>query len=231
MRFKNLFFDLDDTLWAFSENARDTFSEVYTGFRLDRYFNSFEHFYTLYKEKNAELWKLYQAGEIEKKDLNRTRFYYPLEAVGVTDEKLAESYSAYFFDHISLKTKLMPDAEEVLEYLKGRGYRMFVLSNGFRNLQYQKMESSGLGRYFGKVVLSDDLGVLKPNPALFRFALSATQSDLRDSLMVGDSWDADVVGARDAGMAQVYFNHVGRTDLPFRPTYEINRLAQLEDFL
>ena len=231
MRFKNLFFDLDDTLWAFSDNARETFSEIYDVFRLERYFDSFDHFYTLYINKNAELWKLYESGKIKKEDLNRIRFYYPLQAVGVTDEKQAELYSAYFFEKIVLKTKLMPDALNVLEYLKGKGYRLFILSNGFRSLQYRKIESSGLGPFFDKVVLSEDLGVLKPNPALFYFALSATQSNQNDSLMIGDSFNADVVGAKDAGLPQVFYNHKQQHPLPFKPSYEIKTLGELYDFL
>ena len=231
MRFKNLFFDLDDTLWAFSANARETFSEIYDAFHLDRYFDSFEHFYTLYNNKNAELWKLYEAGKIKKEDLNRIRFYYPLQAVGVTDEKQAELYSAYFFTEIVRKTKLMPGAREVLGYLRDKGYRLFILSNGFRSLQCCKMKAANIDGFFDKVVLSEDLGVLKPNPALFHFALSATQSHLNDSLMIGDSFDADIVGAKAAGLPQVYYNHVKRTDLAFRPTYEIATLHDLCDIL
>lgn len=231
MRFNSVFFDLDDTLWAFSENARDTFSEVYNSFEFGRFFDSFEHFFSIYKEKNAELWRLYEKGEINKAELNRTRFSYPLEVVGVSDSELAERYSAYFFDRIATKSKVMPGTYEVLEYLKGRGYRLFVLSNGFRNLQRSKMASAGLERFFDKVIVSEDLGVLKPNPALFHFALSATQSELGSSLMIGDSWDADIVGAEAAGMAQVYYNHAGRSQMPFKPTFEIKTLKELHTIL
>lgn len=231
MRFRNLFFDLDDTLWAFTENARDTFAEVYRMHRLDRYFESFGHFYTLYNKMNRLLWKQYEEGRINKKELNSRRFLYPLEAVGVADSQLAEAYSASFFERIPLKEKLVPGASETLAYLREKGYRLFILSNGFRNLQFRKMHSAGIEGFFDRVILSEDLGVLKPNPALFHFALSATQSALGDSLMIGDSWEADMVGAKKAGMAQAYYNPSGWGPLSFRPTFEMASLAELQFLL
>lgn len=77
MKYKNLFFDLDDTIWAFSQNARDTFEEVYQKYSFDRYFDSFNHYYTLYQQRNTELWIEYGEGKITKDELNRQRFFYP----------------------------------------------------------------------------------------------------------------------------------------------------------
>ena len=90
MKYKNLFFDLDDTIWAFSQNARNTFEEVYQKYSFDRYFDSFNHYYTLYQQRNTELWVEYGEGKITKDELNSQRFFYPLQAVGVKDEALAE---------------------------------------------------------------------------------------------------------------------------------------------
>lgn len=228
--YKNLFFDLDDTLWAFSENARDTFGEMYRKYRYDRYFRSFDHFYTLYERRNLELWVEYGKGEITKEELNRQRFLYPLEAVGAADAALARAFSTDFFAVIPTKSKLMPHAKEVLEYLS-RKYRLYILSNGFRELQCHKMRSAGIDAYFRKVVLSDDIGILKPRREIFHFALSATQSELRESLMIGDSWENDVTGAAGVGMHQIYYNVEHRTELPFRPTYQITDLQELLQIL
>ena len=117
MKYKNLFFDLDDTIWAFSQNARNTFEEVYQKYSFDRYFDSFNHYYTLYQQRNTELWVEYGEGKITKDELNRQRFFYPLQAVGVEDEALSEQFSKDFFAIIPTKSTLMPHAKEVLEYL------------------------------------------------------------------------------------------------------------------
>ena len=92
MKYKNLFFDLDDTIWAFSQNARDTFEEVYQKYSFDRYFDSFDHYYTLYQQRNTELWIEYGEGKITKDELNRQRFFYPLQAVDRKSTRLNSSH-------------------------------------------------------------------------------------------------------------------------------------------
>lgn len=230
MPYKNLFFDLDDTLWAFSANARDTYEEMYRKYDYDRFFDSFEHYYSLYQRRNLELWAEYADGKVTKEELNRQRYLYPLEAVGAGDSALAEAYEKDALATIPTKSKLMPHAREVLEYLSAK-YNLYILSNGFKELQFHKMRSSDIDKYFRKVVLSDDIGILKPWPEIFHFALSATQSELNDSLMIGDSWENDIAGAAGVGMHQVFYNLFGRTDLPFTPTYQITDLKELLDLL
>lgn len=230
MSYKNLFFDLDDTLWAFSLNARDAYEEVYYNYEYNRFFNSFEHYYTLYHRRNLELWEEYANGQVTKEELNRQRYLYPLEAVGIRDAALAKAYEKDVLAMIPTKSKLMPHALEVLEYLAPK-YNLYILSNGFKEMQSHKMCSSRIDGYFKKIVLSDDIGVLKPWPQIFHFALSATQSELRESLMIGDSWENDITGAAGVGMHQVFYNVSARTEFPFTPTYQISDLKELMDLL
>ena len=229
--YKNLFFDLDDTLWAFSENARDTFREMYDKYGYGRYFRSFDHFYALYTERNLQLWEEYGQGRITKDELNRIRFFHPLQQVGVEDAGLAQAFARDFFAVIPTCQKLMPHAREVLEHLSAR-YRLYILSNGFRELQYRKMCAAGIDGYFRKVILSEDIGLLKPRKELFDFALSATQSEAKESLMIGDNWENDITGARNAGWHQAYYApDDDASPLPFNPTYRIRDLRELTDFL
>lgn len=230
MPYKNLFFDLDDTLWAFSWNARDTYEEMYWKYGYDRFFDSFEHYYELYNRRNLQLWTEYTNGQVTKQELNRQRYLYPLEAVGAGDAALAKAYEKDALATIPTKSRLMPHAREVLEYLAPR-YNLYILSNGFQELQSHKMHSSGIDKYFKKIILSDDIGVLKPWPEIFHFALSVTQSELRHSLMIGDSWENDITGAAGVGMRQVFYNVSGITRLPFTPTYEITDLKELINIL
>lgn len=224
--YKNLFIDLDDTLWAFSENAEDTFREIYSNYQFNRYFDSFEQFYALYKKRNQELWVQYGNGDITKEELNEQRFSYPLLTVGVQDKELFKRYSDDFFAIIPTKSKLMPYVREALDYLSSR-YRLFILSNGFRELQCHKMRSAGIYDYFSQVILSEDIHVHKPYPEIFYFALSATQSELKDSLMIGDSWEADIEGAKGVGMHQMFYNPARKMDLPFQPTFVMNSWEEI----
>ena len=230
MPFKNLFFDLDNTLWAFSENAGDTFREVYALHRLDRFFESFEQFFSIYQEENLRLWRCYEKGDITKDELNYRRFRHPLQVAGVGDLSLADRYSADFFRIIRTKKKLMPHTLEILDYLYPH-YNLFILSNGFRELQCAKMHSGGIDKYFQKVILSDDIGINKPNRGLFDYALQMTGSSKEEALMIGDNFDVDVAGACHAGMAQVYYNISRQNEFPFTPTYIIQDLRELTGIL
>lgn len=193
-------------------------------------FRSFSHFYTLYSGKNEELWNEYGAGRITKDELNEQRFAYPLLQVGVADKALVKAYSDNFFDDIVYKKKLMPHAREALEYLAS-AYNLYILSNGFRELQEQKMRSAGVEGYFKKIVLSEDIGVHKPFPEIFYFAMSATQSELHTSLMIGDNWKNDVEGAKNVGMGNVYYNIKGEKSLPFKPGFDMRDWREIVSFL
>lgn len=231
MEYRSIFIDLDDTLWAFTENARDTFEEMYHQYRFERYFQSFDHFMELYVPKNLELWDLYGRHEISKDELNARRFSYPLLQVGVDDPALVKAYSDGFFAAIPYKRKLMPHAMEALEYLSGK-YRLYILSNGFRELQEQKMRSAGILHYFRKIVLSEDIGVHKPFSAIFNFAMSATQSEFRTSLMIGDNWKNDVAGARDVGVGQGYYCPDAEPSvLDFQPTFLLRDWKEIKKVL
>lgn len=231
MEYRSIFIDLDDTLWAFTENARDTFEDMYHQYRFERYFQSFDHFMELYVPKNLELWDLYGRHEISKDELNARRFSYPLLQVGVDDPALVKAYSDGFFAAIPYKRKLMPHAMEALEYLSGK-YRLYILSNGFRELQEQKMRSAGILHYFRKIVLSEDIGAHKPFPAIFNFAMSATQSEFRTSLMIGDNWKNDVAGARDVGMGQGYYCPDAEPSvLDFQPTFLLRDWKEIKKVL
>lgn len=230
MAYRNLFFDLDNTLWAFSENAHDTFDEIYRLYRLSRFFSSFEQFYSIYQGENERLWQAYEKNEITKEELNHRRFRYPLEVAGVSDLSLADRYSGDFFRIIRTKKKVMPHTLEVLESLYPQ-YNLYILSNGFRELQCTKMQSAGIDKYFKKIILSDDIGIQKPNPRLFQYALETTQSTTNDSLMIGDNFDVDIQGAYNIGMNQVYYNISNQNNLLFSPTFEIKDLRELTNIL
>ncbi len=120
----------------------------------------------------------------------------------------------------------IPHVCEVLDYLS-QHYRLYILSNGSRKVQTEKLRLAGIDGYFRRVVVSEDIGVPKPHAPIFHFALSATQSCLEESLMIGDSWEKDVEGAAAIGMHQVFYDANNRSALPFRPTYRITDLKEL----
>ncbi len=232
-RYDVLFIDLDDTLYDFTTNSTDAYREVYALMDYDRWFDGFDHYYRLYWERNRELWVLYGDNKITKEQLNAERYTYPLHAMGVPD---ADAVGARFWEEsmkrLPLGKQLMPHTREVLEYLRPR-YRMYILSNGFSELQARKMQSAGIGHYFDGVVLSEDIGVNKPHRAIFEHALRVAGVAADRALMIGDNYEVDAKGAHGAGIDQVLYNAAGIELAPdqWRPTYLISSLLELKDIL
>jgi len=128
---------------------------------------------------------------------------------------------------------VVPHAYEALDYLRPR-YRLYILSNGFTELQTRKMQSAGLSGYFDGVVLSEDIGINKPDPRLFDYALRTACASAAEVLMIGDDFAVDIEGARRAGWDQMYYNPrpaVPDEPLPFEPTFEIRSLLEVRRWL
>lgn len=229
-RYKNLFIDLDDTIYDFSEASRESFRETYDRLHYERYFDSFEHYLSLYEPYNLELWRIYGEGKITKEELNRRRYSHPLECVGVNDRQLADTFCREALGRIPTKGPLMPGALELLEYLRPK-YNMYILSNGFKELQSRKMRTAGIDGYFDALILSEDIGINKPNRELYEYALVRTGSKLNESLMIGDMFDTDIVGAANIGMEQMYYNPKEKKGHAFSPTYEVTHLLQIKEIL
>jgi putative hydrolase of the HAD superfamily len=203
--YKFIFIDLDDTIWDFHENARLSLIDMFTDRRLDRYFSDFEEFFSIYAKKNIELWEAYGKGEITKDFLMAERFRYPLSRMGINDQELAEAIGIQYLEILPTKTALMPYAIETLDYLSAR-YPLTIISNGFTEVQYKKINSSGIGHYFEHIVLSEAAGALKPDKRIFEYAMQLNNChSSKECIMIGDSYEADIVGAQNAGIDQVYY--------------------------
>ena len=230
MIYKSIFFDLDDTLWDIHVNGKDALSETFDEYGLKNLFPSFEDFYDRYMPNNLELWAQYRMGMIRKKELVLRRFLFLLQQKGINDEALALKMNADFLEATTTKTKLIPYAKEILDYLSPK-YRLFILSNGFTEVQHKKMKNSGLSPYFEKVILSEDAEANKPSPEIFDYALKKTNSRRKASVMVGDSWEADIIGAKNSRIDQIFLNRDNKTNLEFQPTYTIKSLKEIEEIL
>lgn len=228
-----LFIDLDDTLYDFTSNSTDAYREVYDFMEYGRWFRSFEHYYEIYWARNKELWVLYADSKITKEQLNAERYTHPLRVMGVPDaDAVGARFWAESMKRLPLGARLMPHAREVLEYLKPR-YRIYILSNGFAELQSRKMQSAGIAHYFDGVVLSEDIGVNKPHRAIFDHALRVAGVTADRALMIGDNYEVDIKGACGAGIDQVFYN-VSGVDISgeaLAPTYIINSLLELKEIV
>ena len=226
----NIFLDFDDTIIDTRLNAHTALAELYEHFDLGSRFSSFDAFAEPYWRRNHEVWAAYSRGEMTKEELIIERFRYPLSLVGLGTPEFAFELSDYFLDACARKGELVEGARELLDYLRRRGYRLHMISNGFSEVQHRKMQSAGVEDYFDCVILSEAVGVNKPDPAIFAYALREAGCAAADAVMIGDNFDTDIRGAMAAGIPQIYFNPEGKP-VPQKPTWEVRSLAEIEQIL
>lgn len=230
MKYRNLFIDLDNTLWDIHRNGKECLEEIYNDYGYDRFYPTFEEYYQVYMPVNNELWSQYHNGKIKKEELIVERFLRPVRAFGIDSPEYAKRLSDDFLERTTGKTRLMDGSIELLEYLRPK-YTMHILSNGFREVQYKKLENSGLMPYFTKVILSEDAGSNKPHPDIFTYALINTNSKRTETLMIGDNWDADIRGAYNSRIHQLWYNPSQEEASDFSPTYTVTSLHEIKNIL
>ena len=229
-KYKSLFFDLDDTLWDTSHNNKACLEEIYVDYRFGNWYDSFDAFYARYMPNNLRLWEAYRNNEIDRRTLILERFLHVLRPIGIDDEAFVLKLNKDFLQRTGTKTKLIDGAIDLLEYLFPK-YRLFILSNGFREIQSLKMQNSGLSPYFARSLLSEDVSIQKPNREIFDYALKSTNSRRSESLMIGDSWEADIVGAQNAGLDQIWFNPSNPEAKAPQPTFTVRSLPEIKEIL
>jgi YjjG family noncanonical pyrimidine nucleotidase len=228
--YKYIFIDLDDTIWDFHTNARNSLEEMYIQRKLDKHFENFDEFFRIYAKRNIELWEAYGKGEITQEYLKAERFRYPLSKMGINDEELAGEIGHHYLEILPNQKELMPGALETLDYLYER-YPLTLISNGFKETQHRKLKSAGIEHYFQHIVLSEEARALKPDPVIFEYAMQLNQAKPEECIMIGDSYASDIKGAMNAGIDQVYFPLAGIQNADQPATFCITQLCQLRNIL
>ena len=231
MAYKDLFFDLDHTLWDFETNSKETIQELYNTHRLaDLGIVDFDGFYSTYSAHNHRLWDRYTKGFIKQEELRWKRVYLSLLDFKVANEPLAKQMSQAYLEILPNKKHLFPYTIEILEYLKQKEYKMHLITNGFESVQFKKIKNSGLQDYFIEVITSEASNSLKPQKEIFEYALKNTNATVEKSIMIGDNESADIQGGINMGMDTIFVNHI--QVVPTVPaTYTITHLKELENIL
>lgn len=228
-QYKALFLDWDDTIGDFSQAAHRSLQDIYTGYGLAEIYDSFEDYYATYTPHNIWLWEQYGLDKVTKDYLEFDRFFYPLMMAPrpYPMSKAAELAQQMCKEHLRHTTDYfqpIPGAVEVVRTLATK-YPLTIVSNGFVEVQYKKINRSGLADCFKHVVLSEEVGCQKPNPRIYEIALE--QNGLRpdEVLMIGDSWTSDIQGAINAGIDQMWINP--NVDENRKATYKVSCLKDV----
>lgn len=228
-KYSHLFFDLDRTLWDFNTNSIETLKDIFNKYQLGDSINSFDEFYSVYLVHNADLWNDYRNEKIIKSVLRYQRFALTLEDFGVKPNKIANLMSDDYVTISAQKTNLFPHTVELLDYLKTK-YSLYIITNGFKEVQILKLKNCGIYNHFDKVFISEDIGTHKPNKKIFKHALSTANAKKEQSIMIGDDLKIDILGAKNFGIDQIYFNPL-KVIHDTVVSYEISSLKELMDIL
>ena len=231
MPYQHLFFDLDHTLWDFELNSKETLLDLHYKYALsDKGIDDFDAFFEQYSIHNHRLWDRYTKGFIKQEELRWKRIYLSLLEYKIADESLSRAMSFDYLDILPNKINLFPYTLEILDYLKNKGYKMHLITNGFESVQFKKIENSKLAPYFKEVITSEASNSLKPQKEIFEYALQKANAHLKDSIMIGDNESADIQGAINVGMDSVFVNHI-KAIPTVAATYTITHLKELENIL
>jgi len=199
----DVFFDLDHTLWDFEKNSALTFEKILSENQVPV---DLDDFLKVYVPNNLIFWRLFREDKISKIDLRYQRLKVTFDSLGINvSDAVINHLSEEYIANLSSYNHLFPNAIEVLKYLKPK-YQLHIITNGFQEVQDKKIRNSNIDSFFTHVINSEMAGVKKPNPVIFELALNKANTIPEKSLMIGDSLEADILGAKALGFHVLHFN-------------------------
>lgn len=203
-KYSHIFFDLDNTLWDFEKNSRSAMQETFNFYQLNPKVD-FNLFFNVYTQNNHALWDLYRKKQVGKKELIRLRFQDTLTELKI-DGINPEEMNACYLNEMPKQKFLNDGAFDLLQYLTTKKYRLYIITNGFKEVQYKKLESSGLLNFFTKIFISEEIKTPKPGREIFEYAIKSANAKKTKSIMIGDDWETDVLGAIHFGIDAIHFD-------------------------
>ena len=230
MKLKHLFFDLDRTLWDFDTNSYEELTELYHSYSLHQKGISLpDEFIKVYKKINDDCWDKYRQNLLSKENLRSIRFKLTLEYFGIESKELAQNLGRDYVNNSPYRTKLIPNALELLNDLKDH-YNLHIITNGFQEVQHIKVQQSGLDNFFNHIITSEAAGAKKPDPIIFNHAFKKTGATASNSVIIGDDLNTDISGAIAMNMKAIYFNpHQKNHDLSIWK--EVDNLRDIKKIL
>jgi putative hydrolase of the HAD superfamily len=229
-KYRHLFFDLDNTLYDFDKNAYQAMKMAFEELHLVEKLPSFDSYFQEYLKINDALWAEYREKKISKDFLRGERFKRSLALFGIEPELPPTQIDDLYLQIMATQTELFPNVIEILTALKNRGYLLHIITNGFKEVQHDKLINTGLDQFFTCVYISEEIKSPKPSREIFEYAIKSSNARKKESIMIGDSWESDIIGAKNYGVDQVYFNLFKTPiddDINGEATYTITDLNEL----
>ena len=224
----DIFFDLDHTLWDFEANSKLAFEKLLKKHDMPVQIDAFLE---VYEPINRQYWEQYAKQQKNKTEVKYGRLIDTFKALNIdVSRQLIDVLADEYLDFLKRESILMDGTLELLDYLKDK-YRLHILTNGFAEVQTDKMKHSGLEPYFDLMITSEETGKLKPHPDVFNYALKKAGTFAHKSYMIGDNFQSDVLGARNVGMHAIHFDPEGVNDVDFKIIPKVKHLLEIKEIL
>lgn len=204
-KYTHIFFDLDNTLWDFEENSYHALHAAFNHFGIRKQGVEFDKFFSVYSCHNSSLWEFYRQKKVVKNELKELRFQNTFDEMKIAGVD-ANRMNAFYLLEMPGQNRLIDGARDLLEYLKLKGCHLYIITNGFKEVQHKKLETSNLSGYFKKIFISEDIKATKPDRKFFEYAVKSANAPKSQSIVVGDNFETDVKGALNFGIDAVFFN-------------------------
>lgn len=227
MKYEIIIFDADETLFDFKESEKQAFKNTMLQFDLE--YDENYHF-KIYHEINAAIWKEFEVGLITQEKLKEERFIRLSENLEIDFD--TEKFAKAYMKHLGDSSILYKDSKPLIEGLYGI-YKLLIVTNGLVSVQSNRIRKSDIAKYFDYIVISEEVGLSKPNPEIFEHSLkNIKDADKNKVLIIGDSLTSDILGGLNYGIDTCWYNPkkiVNNTGII--PHYEISNLLDLNHIL
>lgn len=223
MRYRQIIFDVDDTLIDFAATESFAFNSLFKA----HHWPVSAELQRQYHAYNQGLWRKLEQGQLNYEQLTRTCFHVFLKKhlqLEVDGQQVMNEYRSYFGE----AHHLLPGVKDTLKFAKRKGYKLTILSNGEKFMQRHRLQLAGILSYFDLVVTSEEAHYQKPNPHAFDYFFSRTEIGPSQTIFFGDGLQSDILGATQYGFDSIWYNHRHRKNtLHLHPLFEVDNYAQL----
>lgn len=226
---KAIIFDADDTLIDHKACEKEALINVFKGLKQEYK----EEYQNIFRPLDRNLWDSVAKGTnvVSKEEIPEYRFkkFFDEIDLKITDYQKA---NILFQEGLANSTAVIQNAKEILEYLSYKQYSLYIVTNGLVKLQKPRIINSEIAEYISDIIISEAVGIAKPNPEIFNNLLNKINIKPEEAVMIGDSLEKDIKGAIDAGIYAIWYNPDNKSNCTnIQPDYQIENLLELKEIL